>query len=156
MVNQWLIVFLQYMEREGHRVSRAEFEKNLLAKHKVATFSEDVGPLLIADVVFDLPMASEYLMNQLLPLIPGEPWQGRTLWFFLLHSLSGIIIVYVVALSYYIPDREWFKVRRFFYSLNITTGELSYFASSWYENQKMTETYLKKIDNDLSTSVWLF
>lgn len=71
--------FLQYMEREGHRVSRAEFEKNLLAKLKVATFSEDVGPLLIAGVVFDLPMASEYLMNQLLPLIPGEPWQGKTL-----------------------------------------------------------------------------
>lgn len=35
---------LQYTEREGYRVSRAEFEKNLLAKIKVATFGKDVGP----------------------------------------------------------------------------------------------------------------
>ncbi len=69
--------FLQYMEREGHKVSRAEFEQNLLEKLEDAGFIEDIGPLLIADSGFDFRKAAEFLMNQLLPLIPGEPWQGR-------------------------------------------------------------------------------
>jgi isochorismate hydrolase len=43
------------------------------------TFRKDVGPLLITDTVFDFSTAAEYLMSQLLPLIPGEPWQGRIL-----------------------------------------------------------------------------
>jgi predicted nucleotidyltransferase component of viral defense system len=69
--------FLHYMESEGHKVSRAEFEQNLLAKLKDDNFSKDVGPLLITDTVFDFSTAAEYLMSQLLPLIPGEPWQGK-------------------------------------------------------------------------------
>lgn len=71
--------FLHYMESEGHKVSRAEFEQNLLVKLRDDTFSKDVGPLLITDVAFDFSTAAEYLMSQLLPLIPGEPWQGRIL-----------------------------------------------------------------------------
>lgn len=71
--------FLQYMEREGNKVSRAEFEQNLLIKLKDATFTEDVGPLLIADTNYDFPTAAQYLMSRLLPLIPGEPWQGKIL-----------------------------------------------------------------------------
>lgn len=70
--------FQKYMEHEGHKISRAEFEKNLLEKLEDATFVEDIGPLLIADSDFDFREASELLMKQLLPLIPGEPWQCRT------------------------------------------------------------------------------
>jgi hypothetical protein len=66
------------MAHEGHLVSRAEFEQNLLEKLEDATFVEDIGPLLIADSGFDFREAAELLMNQLLPLIPGEPWQGKT------------------------------------------------------------------------------
>ncbi len=71
--------FLHYMEREGHKVSRAEFEKNLSAKLKDATFAADVSPLLVADTVFHFGEAGQYLMEELIPLIPGEPWQGNIL-----------------------------------------------------------------------------
>jgi predicted nucleotidyltransferase component of viral defense system len=68
--------FLHYMEHEGHRVSRAEFEQNFSGKIGNATFVEDIVPLLIPDTVFDLQTASQYFMSQLLPLMPGEPWHG--------------------------------------------------------------------------------
>jgi predicted nucleotidyltransferase component of viral defense system len=69
--------FLKYMEHEGHTMSRAEFEQNLFEKLEDSGFIEDIGPLLIADSHFDFREAADLLMNQLLPLIPGERWQGR-------------------------------------------------------------------------------
>jgi len=69
--------FLHYMEHEGHKISRAEFEENLLLKLEDADFAADVSPLLIAGTVFDFREAAHYLMNQLFPLMPGEPWQGK-------------------------------------------------------------------------------
>ena len=69
--------FLRYMGNEGRKVSRAEFEKNLLTKLNDSGFIRDVRPLLIADTTFDFSTAGKYLLNRLLPLIPGEPWQGR-------------------------------------------------------------------------------
>jgi hypothetical protein len=65
------------MEHEGHRVSRAEFEQNFIGKIGAAAFAEDIAPLLVPEAFFDFQTASQYLMSQLLPLIPGEPWQGR-------------------------------------------------------------------------------
>lgn len=70
--------FLQYMQQGGHKVSRAEFERNLSEKLNDATFTRDVQPLLITDTAFDFQNAAEQVMSQLLPLIPGEPWQGNT------------------------------------------------------------------------------
>jgi predicted nucleotidyltransferase component of viral defense system len=69
--------FLHYVEHEGHKISRAEFEENLLVKLEDADFVADVSPLLIAGTVFDFREAAHYLMNQLFPLMPGEPWQGK-------------------------------------------------------------------------------
>ena len=69
--------FLHYMEQEGHQVSRAEFEQNLLEKLHDTSFIEDIGPLLIVDSGYDLHKAANFVMNQLAPLIPGEPWQGK-------------------------------------------------------------------------------
>ncbi len=69
--------FLKYMENEGHKISRAEYEQNLLEKFNDASFLEDVVPLLIASSGFDFREAKDLLMNRLLPMIPGEPWQGR-------------------------------------------------------------------------------
>lgn len=71
--------FLHYMEREGHKISRAEFEQNLIGKLGDAAFAKDVDPLLITGTAFDFQTAAEYIMNQLLPRIPGEPWQGGKL-----------------------------------------------------------------------------
>lgn len=69
--------FLHYMENEDHKISRAEFEQNLIEKLNDASFTADVMPLLIEGIIFDFQKAAEYLMNQLIPLLPGEPWQGR-------------------------------------------------------------------------------
>ncbi len=63
--------FLRYMEHEGHKVSRAEFEQNLIGKLGDATFAEDVDPLLITESVFDFQTVAEYVSSQLLPRIPG-------------------------------------------------------------------------------------
>ncbi|MEK7827527.1 MAG: nucleotidyl transferase AbiEii/AbiGii toxin family protein, partial [Thermodesulfobacteriota bacterium] len=70
--------FLRYMENEGRRVSRAEFERNLLAKIDDPGFLEDVGPLLIDTRAYDVHQAVDFVMKQLAPLIPGEPWQGKS------------------------------------------------------------------------------
>lgn len=69
--------FLQYMEREGHKVSRAEFEQNLLEKINDPRFFNDIKTVLIEDGDFNFHIATEFVMNQLAPLIPGEPWQGQ-------------------------------------------------------------------------------
>ncbi len=69
--------FLQYMEQEGHKISRAVFEQNLLEKLEDAAFIEDIRPLLIDGIDFDFQEAAELLMSQLVSLIPGEPWHGR-------------------------------------------------------------------------------
>lgn len=70
--------FLRYMENEGRRVSRAEFERNLLAKRDDPGFLADVGPLLIDARAYNVHQAVDFVMKQLAPLIPGEPWQGKT------------------------------------------------------------------------------
>ncbi len=69
--------FLHYLEQEGHQVSRAEFEQNLLEKLHDTGFSEDIGPLLIAGSGYDFHEAANFIMNELAPLIPGDPWQGK-------------------------------------------------------------------------------
>ena len=68
--------FLKYMEKEGHRVSRAEFEKNLAEKFTDPRFPEDIRPLLVPDSAWDFQQAAKFVMDELLNLLPGEPWQG--------------------------------------------------------------------------------
>jgi predicted nucleotidyltransferase component of viral defense system len=70
--------FLKYMEHEGRRVSRAEFEENLLLKLEDPRFLDDIGPLLAPDCICDTGMAADCVLNRLAALMPGEPWQGKT------------------------------------------------------------------------------
>jgi predicted nucleotidyltransferase component of viral defense system len=69
--------FLHYMENEGHKVSRAEFEKNLSEKLDDHNFIRDIEPLIITDTGYNITKAAALVMNKLVPLIPGEPWQKR-------------------------------------------------------------------------------
>jgi predicted nucleotidyltransferase component of viral defense system len=69
--------FLHYMENEGHKVSRAEFEKNLSEKLDDHNFIRDIEPLIITNTGYDFSEAAALVMNKLVPLIPGEPWQKR-------------------------------------------------------------------------------
>lgn len=68
--------FLRYIENENHRVSRAEFEQNLNEKMEDPLFTEDIGPLLMVEDEWNIGKAAEYVMDELVALIPGEPWKG--------------------------------------------------------------------------------
>jgi len=70
--------FLHYLDQEGHKVSRAEFEQNLYEKLGDPRFIDDIGPLVVADSGFDPAMAAEFVLKRLAILIPGEPWKGKT------------------------------------------------------------------------------
>jgi hypothetical protein len=67
----------EQVEQDGHKISRAVFEQNMIEKLEDVAFIEDIGPLLIAGSDFDFREAAELLMSQLVSLIPGEPWHGR-------------------------------------------------------------------------------
>ena len=45
--------FLKYMEHEGHRASRAQFEQNLDEKERDPEFMGDIAPLLNAVITYD-------------------------------------------------------------------------------------------------------
>jgi len=68
---------LRYLEHGGLRVSRAEFEANVVAKVEDAAFFEDIDPLLAPGTEWDPSAAGCYALEVLAPLFPGEPWKGR-------------------------------------------------------------------------------
>ena len=69
--------FLRYMMNEGHKISRAEFERNLLAKLDDPGFLNDAKPLLMNASEYDVHLAADFVMNKLACLIPGETWKGK-------------------------------------------------------------------------------
>lgn len=68
--------FNNYLEREGSKISRAEFERNLLMKKNVAMFRGDIVPLLAADVKHDFDKDFDQVMRDVIEKLPGEPWKG--------------------------------------------------------------------------------
>jgi predicted nucleotidyltransferase component of viral defense system len=68
--------FLKYMEHGGHQVSRAVFEQNLLEKKADPRFTQDISPLLAADISWDFEEGFDFVMSRLVALLPGESWQG--------------------------------------------------------------------------------
>ncbi|MFM7148438.1 MAG: nucleotidyl transferase AbiEii/AbiGii toxin family protein [Gemmataceae bacterium] len=70
--------FGEYMDREGHPVSRAQFEENLQEKQANAAFLEEVKPLLSADIAYDGTVALAQVRDHLIENLPGDPWRGVT------------------------------------------------------------------------------
>ncbi len=68
--------FTEYMKREGHTVSRAQFEQNLHDKQSDPAFLEDIVPLLRADVRYDAAEATVQVREKLIERLPGAPWRG--------------------------------------------------------------------------------
>lgn len=68
--------FLEYLERAGLRISRAEFEENFAEKRAHPDFASDLRPLLNPDVEWSFKEAANWLASEILPRLPGEPWQG--------------------------------------------------------------------------------
>jgi len=70
-------LFQQYMRREGHSVTRAEFEENLVRKETDPIFQSDIGPLLAPAAGWKFDEALSAVRGQLVALLPGAPWKGR-------------------------------------------------------------------------------
>lgn len=69
--------FERYLEHEGSSISRAEFEKNMVAKLKDPTFLGDIDPLLPAGVEYDTGKAGFVIQDRLIARLRGEPWKGH-------------------------------------------------------------------------------
>ncbi len=70
--------FEKYIEHEGNKISRAEFEQNLAAKKASSTFGLDVAQLLQKheQEAFDIAEAFRVVETEIAPLLKGEPWAG--------------------------------------------------------------------------------
>lgn len=67
--------FSRYMTEGGHRVTRAVFEENLALKLEDQRFLTDIPPLLAADQQWNPAEAAALVMEQICPLLEGEPWK---------------------------------------------------------------------------------
>ena len=67
--------FLEYMLREGHKVSRAQFEHNLHDKMQDRAFMSDMQPLLRPGLDYDSAVAMALVQKSLIALLPGDPWR---------------------------------------------------------------------------------
>jgi hypothetical protein len=66
------------MEHERHKVSRAQFEKNLHEKRNDAAFLNDIVPLLASGIDYDADGAMDVVLKTLIQRLPGEAWRGET------------------------------------------------------------------------------
>ncbi len=64
------------MKHEKHRISRAEFERNLFEKEGDRAFLDDIRPLLAAGIDYDAKMAMTLIREKLISRLAGEPWRG--------------------------------------------------------------------------------
>jgi predicted nucleotidyltransferase component of viral defense system len=67
--------FRRYLEHGGHRITHAEFEMNLDEKLGDPTFLDDIAPLVAPRVEWSTDDAARYVRQEMLPLLPGEPWR---------------------------------------------------------------------------------
>ena len=70
--------FGEYMDREGGRVTRAMFERNLAGKVGDAQFNADMSALLRPGFEWQPAEAAGMVSGRLISLLPGEPWKGET------------------------------------------------------------------------------
>lgn len=68
--------FLEYMAREGHTPTRAQFEQNLLEKESDTGFLSDIRPLLRPGLHYDALVALAVVRKSLIERLPGAPWRG--------------------------------------------------------------------------------
>jgi predicted nucleotidyltransferase component of viral defense system len=72
-----IAAFSEYMDRGGHRVTRALFEQNFEAKLRDSQFNADIGPLLASAYKWDVTVAAAVVSSRLIQLLPGEPWKNE-------------------------------------------------------------------------------
>ncbi len=77
-LDKLITCYHKYMEYLETKVSRAEFEKNLLQKKTLSSFAEDIIPLLaVGNDQHNFEEDCKLVMEQLISRLPGEPWKGE-------------------------------------------------------------------------------
>ena len=66
-----------YLEQQGLKITRAEFEKNLAAKARNKAFLNDVRPMLAPGVTYDPLLALDLVHREFVARLPGAPWKGN-------------------------------------------------------------------------------
>jgi predicted nucleotidyltransferase component of viral defense system len=69
--------FRRYVDHEGTRISRAEFERNLFEKLDAPEFVGDLAVLIPTGQTYDVPTAGRLVSERLITKLAGEPWKGR-------------------------------------------------------------------------------
>jgi hypothetical protein len=72
-----LSCFHRYMTAGGHGISRALFEENLALKRAQPDFRSDMAPILRPGVAWDVDLAMDAVLAQLVAHLPGDPWRGE-------------------------------------------------------------------------------
>ena len=67
--------FSGYVDREGHRVTRAQFEENFALKIRDPQFMADIRPLLAAGYQWDPETAAPLVSSRLIRRLPGDAWK---------------------------------------------------------------------------------
>jgi len=71
-----LACFERYVAEEGRTVTRAQYEANLAEKRTRPDFRDDVSPLLRPGSSWDFDVAMDTILEELVALLPGDPWKG--------------------------------------------------------------------------------
>lgn len=72
-----IAAFSEYMSRDGYRVTRALFEKNMAGKIHDPEFAADISPLLSPGFTWDIKTAAPFVSSRLIEILPGHPWKGK-------------------------------------------------------------------------------
>src|SRR3990167_4017719 len=76
-VNRIVEAFHYYNESHKIKVSRAEYERNLILKIQDNDFLSDANKVLPANVRWDPQVASELILEKLISKLSGDSWKGR-------------------------------------------------------------------------------
>ena len=68
--------FTHYNSQRNIKISRAEYEKNLLGKKQSKDFLSDTKQVLPAATVWNPEEAFQIVFDKLLKQLPGDPWKG--------------------------------------------------------------------------------
>lgn len=69
-------MFGDYLQRAGQRITRAQFERNLVQKERMPEFMGDVLPLLPSGPGYDPTEALRLVRVRLIERLPGKAWRA--------------------------------------------------------------------------------
>src|SRR3990167_3136926 len=71
-----LEAFAYYNSQHNIKISRAEYEKNLMEKKLSKDFLSDANQVLLATTIWNPEEAFQVVFDKLIKQIPGDPWKG--------------------------------------------------------------------------------